>query len=222
MVDSMVFVSSVGIITIFFFVLSSVLSFYLTASYFSRRQKQYLYWGIGMWIFAITDLIEVLFAWGIYSTGIAQAYLFLIALLVVPLAMGSISLTRSKLAMRAYVAYSAIVSIALLYYVVTSNLGTIVTNGIVNGYMPMSVLIGSSLITFPGLIIIVGIAALSYIRTRRKKVLWIIAGMLVFALGGMLYIESVPASIYYTEFAGLLMLWLGFFDFSRGTHTHKR
>lgn len=211
----MVAVSGVEITTIVFFILSSVLSIYLTSSYFDRRQKQYLYWGIGMWIFAITDLLEVLFAWGVYSTGIAQAYLFLVALLVVPLAMGSISLIKSRLAIRAYVAYSAVVSAALLYYVITSNIGSIVTNGIVNGQMPVPVLAVSSLITFPGLIIIVGIAVLSYVRTKRRKVLWIIAGMLVFALGGMLYIASIPASIYYTEFAGLLMLWLGFFDFSR-------
>ncbi len=213
--------SGVGIITIVFFILSSVLSFYLTASYFAKRQKQYLYWGIGMWIFAITDLLEVLFAWGVYSTGIAQAYLFLIALLVVPLAMGSISLTKSRIAMRAYVAYSVIASAALLYYVITSDIGTIVTNGIVNGYMPTMVLVGSSIITFPGLAIIVGIAALGYVRTKRRKVLWIITGMLVFALGGMLYIASIPASVYYAEFAGLLMLWLGFFDFG-GMHKRRR
>lgn len=205
---------SVEASTLVFFVLSSVLSAYITKSYFVRKQKNYLYWSAGMWIFALSDLFEVLFAFGIYNQPMAKVYLFLVALLVVPLAMGSLELTKSRRPRITYLVYSVITVLILAYYTFTANVGNIVTDSVVNGNLPLNVIVWSSVITFPALIIIVAIAALGYIRTKRKKLLWIIAGMIVFAVGGMLYVESLPGSVYYAEFIGLVMLWLGFFDFN--------
>jgi hypothetical protein len=210
----MAVIESVEISTSIFFILSSVLSIYITKSYLVKRQRNYLYWSIGMWVFALSDLFEVFFAFGAYGQLMAQVYLFLIALLVVPLAMGSLELTKSRIVKISYFAYSVITVLFLAYYTFTTNVGKIVTNSVVNGNVPSSILLWSSAITFPALVAIVAVAALSYIRTRRKKVLWIIAGMITFAAGGVLYIGSFPSSIYYTEFLGLVMLWLGFFDFS--------
>ena len=203
----------VEVSTIVFLLLSSILSLYLTRNYLARRQKNYLYWSIGMWFFALSDLFEVLFAFGAYSAAMARAYLFLVAFLVIPLAVGSLYLVKSKYARVAYAAYSVITVGLLAYYTATSSVGQIVTDSVVNGNLPMNVILWSTFITVPALIIIVVVAVLSYLRTKRKKVLWIIAGMVVFALGGTLYIASFPASTYYTEFLGLVMLWLGFFDF---------
>ncbi|MDE1855410.1 MAG: hypothetical protein KGH57_03795 [Candidatus Micrarchaeota archaeon] len=205
---------SVEASTIVFLVLSSVLAFYLTRNYLAERKRNYLYWSAGMWIFALSDLLEVLFAFGVYSQAMAQFYLFVTALLVIPLAMGSLELIKSRLAKNAYLGYSLVAAAALAYVTFTSQVSNFVTDSVVNGNAPVNVIILSSFITFPALIIIVAIAALSYMRTKRKKVIWIILGMLTFAFGGILYVASFPASIYYTEFAGLVMLWLGFFDFS--------
>ena len=204
----------VWVSTIVFFSLSTILSAYLTKSYFVKKQKNYLYWSIGMWCFALSDLFEVLFAFGIYNQAMAQVYLVLVAFLVVPLAMGSIELVKSRILKILYIVYSVITVVLLSYYTFTASIGNIIENSVISGNIPTNVIIWSSSITFPALIIIVAVAALSYIKTRRKKVLWIIAGMLAFAVGGMLYISSFPVSIYYTEFLGLVMLWLGFFDFN--------
>lgn len=210
----MAVIAFVWISTAVFFFLSSVLSAYLTKSYFIRKQKNYLYWSIGMWCFALSDLFEVLFAFGIYNQIMAKVYLFLIALLVVPLAIGSLELIRRNMIKNTYIVYSIITLLILAYYTFTAKVGNIVTNSVINGNIPLSVIMWSSFITFPALVAIVAIAVLSYIRTKRKKVLFIILGMVLFAVGGMLYVASFPASIYYTEFIGLVMLWLGFFDFS--------
>ncbi len=206
-------VLSVEIATIVFLALSSILSLYLTKNYLAERKRNYLYWSIGLWLFALSDLFEAAFAFGAYSQPAGQAYLFLTAFLTIPIATGSLTLLNSRRGMMAYIAYSAATSLLLIYYTFTTAVGNIVVDSVVSGSIPVSIILWSSAITFPALAIIVAVAAWSYFRTRRKKLLWIILGMLTFASGGVLYVASFPASIYYTEFAGLVMLWLGFFDF---------
>jgi hypothetical protein len=36
----------------------------------------------------------------------------------------------------------------------------------------------------------------------------------VVSVAGSLYLVQFPAFLYYSEFIGILLLWLGFFDFS--------
>ena len=65
------------------------------------------------------------------------------------------------------------------------------------------------------------IAAISYKRTRSKKMLSIIAGVIVVSIAGTLYIASFPEFLYFSEFIGILLLWAGFFDagtFKRSFH----
>ncbi len=199
---------------IVFFVLSSVLALLLTRAYLRKGEKSYMYWSIGFWFFALSDLLEVLFAFGAYSQVIAQLYLFVIAFMVIPLAMGSLRLIKSEFARLVYFGYSFITALVLAYFTFTSTIGDMVSGGMVNGNIPMNVLISSSLITFPATVIIIAIAAVTLVRMRKLKMAWIILGMLLFAFGGMLYIASMPVAIYYVEFFGLVALWLGFFDFA--------
>ena len=211
----------VEISTIVFFALSSILAAFLTRAYLRKREKSCLYWSIGFWFFALSDLLEVLFAFGVGAAGLlmVQLYLFVIAFMVIPIAMGSLELVKSMLARRLYVVYSAVTAVFLAYYTFSASMSNMVADGMVAGAIPMSVILYSSLITVPATIIIIGIAALSLVRRRKLKMLWIIAGMLAFAFGGMMYVASFPAAIYYVEFFGLVMLWLGFFDL--GTNARK-
>jgi hypothetical protein len=55
--------------------------------------------------------------------------------------------------------------------------------------------------------------AVSYRKTRNKKLLSIIAGVIVVSIAGTLYIVAFPAFLYYAELAGIALLWLGFVDF---------
>jgi hypothetical protein len=69
-------------------------------------------------------------------------------------------------------------------------------------------------VTFPAAIILILIAALSYRKTRNPKLISIIIGVVVVSVAGTLYIVQFPAFLYYAEFIGILLLWIGFVDFS--------
>ncbi|MDE1870492.1 MAG: hypothetical protein KGH71_05965, partial [Candidatus Micrarchaeota archaeon] len=69
--------------------------------------------------------------------------------------------------------------------------------------------------TFPAATVLVIVAAMGYRRTRSLKMVSIIAGVVVVSVAGTLYIASFPSFLYYAEFAGMLLLWMGFYDFRR-------
>lgn len=222
----MLYQTIVEISTFIFFILSAVLSFYLTKKYIARKEKSYLFWSIGMWIFSIADLLELIFAFNIYSQLLAKSYLFLVAILTNILAIGSIELVKSNKIKKIYYVYSAL-TIAFLFYITSiSSIGNIVINFVVTGVVPINIIVVSSLITFPAMLVLIGVSAIGYIKTKRKNLLWIILGVLIVGIGGTLYIAAFPAFLYYVEFIGLVMLWLGFFDFNivkkhKTKHLHK-
>jgi hypothetical protein len=199
-------------ITVVTFVLSLVLASYLTKKYVKTRARSLLFWSAGMWAFAVGVLLEVIFATGFYSTSLMAFYLFIVALLVELLALGSMQLIRSKPAKTAYYAFSIIMTLLLLYSVATSKIGNLMTNYIVWGSPPALVTVLSLLITFPASAILVIIAALTYRRTRNKKMMCIIAGVIFVVIAGTLYIVSFPALLYISEFVGVLLLWIAFYS----------
>ncbi len=46
--------------------------------------------------------------------------------------------------------------------------------------------------------------------TASKKMLSIIAGVIIVSIAGSLYIVHFPAFLYYSEFIGISLLWFGF------------
>lgn len=191
-------------------ILTAVLAVLITRRYLSSRQVQYAFWSIGLWLFAFGVLLEVLFAIGLYGSAMADAYFLSVALLVEFLAMGSISMTKSRSAKYAYAAYSALAGAAVLYSLMSSHLGDVVVNHVVFGVLPLSVVASSSAATFPAAVVLIALAARSYMRRRSSKMLSIIAGVVVVSIAGTLYIAEFPAFLYYSEFIGILLLWLGF------------
>jgi hypothetical protein len=191
-------------------VLTAALASLITRRYASSRQPQYAFWGVGLWLFAFGVLLEALFAIGVYDTAMAVAYFLSVALLVEFLAMGSVSMTKSKKAKYAYAAYSALAGVAVLYSLISSHLGNVVVNHVVFGVLPISVVASSSAATFPAAVILIALAARSYIKRKSSKMLSIIAGVVVVSIAGTLYIAEFPAFLYYSEFIGILLLWLGF------------
>ena len=190
--------------------LTAVLAALITRRYVSSKQTQYGFWSIGLWLFAFGVLLEVLFAIGFYNNAMAVAYFLSVALLVEFLAMGSVSMTKSRKAKHAYAAYSALAGAAVLYSLTSSHLGNVVINHVVFGVLPLSVVVSSSAATFPAAVILIALAARSYIKRRSSKMLSIIAGVIVVSVAGTLYIAEFPAFLYYSEFIGILLLWLGF------------
>ncbi len=72
----------------------------LTAVIFMKYQKNHglhlLYWGLGLLVFVISVFLELLMAAGIFSRFLIDLYLFLVAILVDFLAMGSFALFGNK------------------------------------------------------------------------------------------------------------------------------
>lgn len=198
--------------TVLFFLLSFSLAYMLTRKYAQTKQRRFLFWALGMWVFFIADVLEFVFATGIYSVALADIYLFAIAILPGLLAIGSVQYVKSGFARFSYYIFNILASILLLYYLATENVGNVIVNYAVAGMPPMDVINASTLITVPATIVIVAVALLSY---RHKKDVWllsIVIGILGFAIAGGLYALNIaPLILYYAEFVGLIFLWAGFY-----------
>ena len=199
--------------TVSIFVLAAILAAFLTQNYLQRHSRSYLFWSIGLWLFALSVLEELLFSAGYFGESLIKSYLGLAALLVEFLALGSIQLVKSSRVRTAYYAFCIVSTVALGFFLGSETIGeSIIVNYVVSGVPPLSIVTISSVITFPAAIVLVLMAALSYRKTKSPKMLSIIAGVVIVAIAGSLYIAQFPAFLYYSEFIGILLLWLGFFN----------
>jgi hypothetical protein len=201
-------------ITFVILITSVLLSVVITSDFAITRRESTFFWGIGIWIFSVATLIEVLFSLSYYSMELAYLYIFLVAFLVQMLATGSLFLVKSSRYVMAYVLYSAIADAFLVYSLVVSTTGSLITNGVFNGSLPVMVTAGSSLVTFLAVIILIVVSLLSYLRIRNLKLISIILGVIVLSASGSLYIASFPAFLYIGNLIGLTLLWAGFVDFA--------
>ena len=204
---------SVLIATLFIFLASSLLSALLTMNFFRKSVSSYIYWSTGMWLFALASFLEILFSAGMYNIPLIDIYLFSVAVLVQFLSLGSLALTRKDSIFRVYAGYSIASDILLSVTLVVYPVGYVLTNGVVFGLLPLFVTIVSSIITFPAAVILIVVGALSYRTGKDTRMLSIIAGTIVVSIAGTLYIAAYPAFLYYAEFIGIVLLWLGFVDF---------
>lgn len=199
--------------TVIILLLSIGLSMIISLNLMRKRTVSLFYWSAGLWVFSISVAIEVAFAFGIFSGILINSYLFLVAIIVEFLALGSVSLLNKKRLTDSYLIFNIAADIFLLFSLATNNVGNIITHGVVFGPLPILVTIASSIATFPAAVLLVVISAVSYRKTRNKKLLSIIAGVIVVSIAGTLYIVAFPAFLYYAELAGIALLWLGFVDF---------
>lgn len=204
----------VEISTIIIFILTFILAVYLTRNYLVKKRRNLLFWSAGLWLFALGVIIETLFAAGVYNEFLIGAYLFIVALLVNALALGSVELFGNETLRRSYYIFSVITLILLLYTLLATNIGNLLINYVVAVPLSVFLTITSSLVTFPAAALLIVIAAVSFRKTGNKKMLSIIAGVVVVSIAGSLYIAQFPAFLYYSEFIGILLLWFGFFDFN--------
>ena len=196
--------------TLLILALTLGLAIIMSYRYVRKHSKPLLYWSTGMWFFAIGVFLEVIFAFGIYSEFLIALYLFVVVMVVESLAIGSIQLIKSVKLKSSYYFYSIITTVLLAYSLYASNIGNVITNHIVFGALPIFIVITSSIVTFPAAAILIAIAAISYLHRHSAKMLSIIAGVVVVSVAGTLYIAAIPAFLYYSEFIGILLLWLGF------------
>ncbi len=202
--------------TLLILVLAVILAVFLTQNYLQTKMKSYLFWSVGLWLFALGVFDEVLFSAGYYSEFLIRSYLGIVALLVEFLALGSLQLVKGDRIKKGYYLFSIASGVALAYFLATETVGNVLDNYVVFGNLPIGIVTVSSLITFPAAAVLIATAALTYRKTKNRRMLSIIAGVVVVSIAGSLYIAQFPSLLYYSEFIGVLLLWLGFFDFSYG------
>ncbi len=201
---------STEITTVVVFAASLLLAVVMSNRYMKKRSVPLLFWSAGMWLFSLGVLMEIVFALGIYSQLLADSYLLVVALLVNVLALGSIQLVSSKRIKKSYYAFSIVSVFLLLYSLATTNQGNMIQNYVLAGVPAVSVIIASSLITFPAAAILLVVAYLGYRKRKDKRLLSIIAGVIIVSVAGTLYIAAYPAFLYLAEVAGIALLWYGF------------
>ncbi|BFI73535.1 hypothetical protein YN1_5220 [Nanoarchaeota archaeon] len=209
-------VLSTAIITI----LSFILAILLSLKYFRTKVKNYIFWSSGLYLFSLGAFLELIFALGYYNEFLIDFYLFIVAILVNLLALGSIQFFSNKIK-KIYYIYSIITDIILLISFFFVKIGNIIQNYVVFGVLPLLITITSSLVTFPAVIVLL-ISAIISIRKakniedkekRRHKIMQmssIIAGVILLSIAGTLYIAAYPELLYWSQFFGVILLWLGF------------
>ncbi len=200
----------VTISTVIIFLLSAGLTFFIVKKYLKTKKLNLLYWSIALTVFTAAVLLEILMANKIYSELIIDLYLFLVAILVQFLALGSFALYNNRKFLSYYYIYSVLATVFLVITLILYPAGNIIKTHIVFGVLPLEIVISSSFVTFPAAVFIILIAAISYKKFKNKKLLSIIAGVIIVAMAGTLYIAAVPVFLYYAEFIGILLLWIGF------------
>ncbi len=205
----------VFISTIIIFLLTILLAILITTNLVRTGKMPFLFWSTGLWIFAISVLLEILFSASIYNNLLMDSYLFLVAILVEMLALGSVYLFNNSTLIRSYVAYSIISDIILAISLALTPIPNMIITGVVAGLLPLSLVITSSIVTFPAAALLIIISAISYRKKADRKLISIILGVIVVSIAGTLYIAAFPAFLYYAEFLGIVLLWLGFVDFSK-------
>ena len=197
-----------SVITIF--ALTIGLTVVILKKYLKTQYLSLFYWSLGLIVFTFAVLLEIIMAANIFSRFLIDFYLFLVAILVNFLALGSFALFGNRKFLFYYNIYSIISIIFFIITLIIYPVGHIIIHHIVFGPLPLMIVISSSAITFPAAVLIIIIAAISYRKSKNAKLLSIIAGVLVVSTAGTLYIAAIPVFLYYAEFIGIVLLWVGF------------
>jgi uncharacterized membrane protein YwzB len=199
-------------VTTIVFVLTLVLTLIMTKSYLKGKKLNSLFWSLGMWSFTIGVFLEILFALNISPEPLLALYLFIVAILVEFLALGSMELIKSKKLKQIYYAYCIITTIFVAYSLLATKITNFIMDYIAYGNPPLLVIYASSFVTFPAAAILVIIALKTYLKTKSYKMLSIVIGVIIVSIAGTLYIVQFPSLLYAAEFIGILLLWVGFYS----------
>ncbi len=197
-----------SVITIF--ALTIGLTVVILKKYLKTQYLSLFYWSLGLIVFTFAVLLEIIMAANIFSRFLIDFYLFLVAILVNFLALGSFALFGNRKFLSYYYIYSIISIIFLISTLIIYPVGHIIIHHIVFGPLPLMIVISSSSVSFPAAVLIIIIASISYRKSKNTKLLSIIAGVLVVSIAGTLYIAAIPVFLYYAEFIGIVLLWFGF------------
>lgn len=175
----------------------------------TRTQTQ-LMWASGIACAAGAMAIEAIVFAGIESSALLQAYVFLSAAIVGVLSLGATRILQSPRIERIYTGYTlATCAVVAGASALTPLPASMVSDGVITGNPPVDLLVLSSFVTFPATALLLGASYLSLRRSWRWQTMLMVAGAVILGAGGTLYIASFPVALYYAEFLGILLLFLG-------------
>ena len=191
--------------------ISLLLAAFLLRKYARGRRPSYLYWGIGIFLVFVTLAQEAALYMGVWSQLLIRSYLVLVALLVGILSLGSAELSlpgRSRSLWFGYIGAAGIVVTSV--GIVTSVPSSILYEGVVWGLPPLAIVVTSSLLTIPGAMLLILSSLYGAWKQKRLELLYITVGTIVISISGSLYIVAFPTTLYFAEFVGIVLLFLGF------------
>ncbi len=188
--------------------------------YRTTRSRPQLMWGAGLALAAAAMAVEAIVFVGFVDSGILQAYVFLSAAIVGVLSLGATRILRRPQLERLYTWYTlatcGIVGVASAAVPLPVSMAQA---GIIVGNPPIDLILLSSLVTVPATLVLLSATVISLRRSHRWQSLLMAAGAVVLGAGGTLYIASFPIALYYAEFLGIVMLFLGLVSLPTPTTT---
>jgi hypothetical protein len=160
--------------------------------------------------------VELIAYVGIVNSPLLQSYVFLSAAIVGVLSLGSAKSFRPGRFEGLYTGYMLAATGLVAWFSFTTPMpNSMVRAGIVVGNPPLLLLVLSSFVTVPATVVLLTAAVVHLRRAFRPKGLLMVVGACVLGAGGAFYIASFPVILYYAEFVGIVMLFLGLTDLSR-------
>lgn len=212
---------AIGVSLFLLCLLLSILSLRGLLQYYRGRIRPQLMWGAGLSLAAAAVGIEAVVYLGIVTSLLLQAYIFFSAAIVGVLSLGATRILRSPRVEAIYTWWTlgTCTLVGELSFG-TPLSGAMVTSGIITGNPPIELLLVSSLVTGPATILLLTASYLSLKRNWRWQTLLMAAGAVILGAGGTLYIASFPVALYYAEFLGILLLFLGLISLPQTTTLH--
>jgi hypothetical protein len=188
----------------------AVVSARAIAKFVATRSLPQAAWGAGLALASAAMFVETIVYLGFITVPLLQAYVFLSAAIVGVLSLGATRVLRNP---RFEVAYAALILVGCTLVGIASFVTplslSMVSNGVIAGNPPLVLLLLSSVVTGPATVVLLASAAISLKRSWRWQTMLMVAGALVLGAGGTLYIASFPIALYYSEFIGIGLLFLG-------------
>jgi hypothetical protein len=180
------------------------------ARYATRRVWTQLMWAMGLLLATAAMAVEAVVYLGVVSEPLLQAYVFFSAAIVGVLSLGATRVLRRPAIERGYAVYTwATIAVVGVFSFLVRVPPSIVSGGIITGEPPLLLVVLSSLVTGPATIVLLASSATALRRSWRWQTLLLVAGALILGAGGSLYIASFPVALYYAEFIGIVVLFLG-------------
>lgn len=184
------------------------------------RSMPQLMWGTGLAFGAAAMAVETVVYFGYVTQALLQAYVFFSAAIVGVLSLGATRVLRNPRFEAIYLWYTlaGCVAVGVASFLTPLSL-SMVSQGVIAQDPPLLLLVLSTVVTGPATVVLVGSAVQGLRRSRRWQTLLMVAGALVLGGGGTLYIASFPVALYYAEFIGIGLLFLGLVNLPTTTPT---